>query len=322
MLKNTMFVIPTEPGDPVSSVFVDGNSIVVGTLLGKVQVYDINRNSRKVVAGFSDEGVRGIYLQDGTIYATVGDLHCRQIRIMDPYDQLETKFNRRSTSSGFKYVIQKFNQVTIFYPGMTIFIDVCTNVQSMCPFKLQHPMALNVCPIDCYHYQVILSEFPVSDLSPPPPRKFKVMDVSTGDLKCELFDPRISQVRFINEHLLVLFAANKWFIIYDILLKKEISKYSNFHKSDVVAIDCSLCIGDAGRPWISSVGSNGSVVVWNYETGKVEGESGQLRSPCFSLGFPYCIQAYYSSEKNIFQIALSDDYGVHYLELARPQTQV
>ena len=311
MTNAVKFVVPTKPGDPISSVFIDGKSILTGTLLGEVVYYDIANNTRKVLAGFSDEAIRGLFLLDGTAYVTVGDLYCRQIRVSDPYDQLEMKFNRRSTSSGFKYVLQKFSQVTIIYPGMTIFVDVVSNTQSMCPYKLHQPMVMNVCPVDSYQYQLLFSEFPVSDLCPPPPRKFKLVDVSTGELKCELLDSKITNARFTNERTLVYFSGRN-FVVFDIPSKKERSKYSNFNKSDIIAMDCSLCMGDSGRPLVVSVGQRGSVVVWNYETGKILAE-GHLTNPCFSLGFAYCVQCF--SEGEVFHIALSDDYGVHYLEL-------
>jgi hypothetical protein len=313
MTDSVKFVIPTKPGDPISSLFLDGKEIVAGTFLGEVVYYDIGSNKRRILAGFSDEAIRGLLIQDRTVYATVGDLYCRQIRIQDPLDQLEMKFNRRSTSSGFKYVLQKFSQVTILYPGMTIFVDVVSNTQSMCPYKLQQPMVMNVCPVDSFQYQLLFTEFPVSDLCPPPVRKFKLVDVSTGELKCELEDAGISQARFVSSTTLVYFSRNN-FVVFDIVSKKERSRFSNFNKSDVVAMDCSPCMGDSGRPLVVTVGRNGSIVVWNYDTGKIEAE-GRISDPCFSLGYAYCVQCF--AEGGVFQIAVSDDYGVYYVELRK-----
>jgi WD40 repeat protein len=313
MSHESKFVVPVEPGDPVCSLFISSDSIVTGSYLGTIVHYDIPRNSRRILCGFSDDAVRGVFMHEGTVYGTVGDLHCKHIRIRDPYDQLEMKFNRRSTASGFKYVIQKFGQVTVFYPGMTIFIDVISNMQTMCPFKLQQAMVMNVCPVDSYQYQLLFTEFPVSDTIPPPPRKFKFVDVSTGEVRFELNDPNITHARFVNERAVVYFSRNK-FVVFDLSSKKQTSRFDNFHRSDIVAIDCSLCMGESPFPFVVSVGVDGSVIIWNYESGKVVGK-GQLRNPCFSLGYAYCVQCF--PNISMFQVALSDDYGVHYLEIRK-----
>ena len=314
-------VVSTEPGDPISTVFADGSVVITGTMLGRIWVYDIQRNSRRMLAGFSDDAVRGLYVQDGTLYATIGDLHCRQIRLGDPYDQLETKFNRRSTSSGFKYIFQKFGQITIFYPGMTTFMDVLTNSQSMCPFKLQQAMIMNVCPIDSYQYLLLYSEFPIADVSPPPPRKYKVVDVSSGELRCEIPDSHITHAKFVNERCLIYFSG-KSFVVFDLITKGELNRFPNFHRSDVMAMDCSICLGESDcPPFVVSSAVNGSIIVWNYQTGKVVGRA-TLRQPCFSLGFAYCLQG--SLEGTNVHIAVSDDYGVHHVSInsGEPPLQV
>ena len=308
-----MLVIPAEPGDPISAVFIDENYVASGSHMGKVWVYNIERNSRRMIAGFSEDAIRGLYIQDGTLYVTVGDQQCRQIRICDPYDQIETRFNRRSTSSGFKYVFQKFNQVTVFYPGMTTFIDVVTNSQSMCPFKLQQPTILNVCPVDCFQYRVLFSEFAVTDAADPPPRKFKIMDVSTGDLKWQHVDPGLTQARFISNSQVVYFSVNR-LVILNADSGNIDRSFSNFHRSDVVAMDCSMCMGSEGKPFVASVGANGSVCVWNHESGTIVGR-GTLSQFSFSLGNPYHVQA--RAEDARFLITVSDDNGVHYLSCAR-----
>lgn len=320
-MKLAKLIIPTDPGDPISAIFIDSSTVVVGSMLGRIWSFDTSRNSRRMLAGFSDDAIRGLYVQDGTIFATVGDLHCRQIRINDPFDQLEMKFNRRSTASGFKYVFQKFNQVTILYPGMTTFIDVANNSQTMCPFKLQQATVVSICPVDCYQYLLLFTEFPVSDSSPPPSRKFKLVDISTGQLKSELSDSAITHARFVNEHLLV-YVTKKEFVVFDIIVHKEVSRYPNLHRCEIMALDCSICLGESGTPpLVVSAGKDGSLIVWSYETGQIVSR-GTLPQPCFSLGFAYCVQGYLSAPSatedalsGFIDVAASDDHGVHYVRL-------
>lgn len=320
-MKSAKLIIPTEPGDPISSVFVDSSVVVAGSLLGRVWIYDPSRNTRRMLAGFSDDAIRGLYVQDGTVFATVGDIHCRQIREKDPFDQLEMKFNRRSTASGFKYVFQKFNQVTILYPGMTTFVDVANNSQTMCPFKLQQATVVSICPVDCYQYLLLFTEFPVSDSSPPPSRRFKLVDISTGQLKHEFSDSSITHARFINERLLV-FVTKGNIVVFDLIARKEVSRYRNFHRSEIVALDCSICLGEAGTPpVVVSAGKDGSIIAWNYDTGQIIAR-GSLPQPCFSLGFAYVVQGYLSGNhasghitSGFVHVAMSDDHGVHFLRL-------
>ena len=303
-------MIPAELGDPVSSLFIDGDFIASGTLLGKIWLYRIGKNTRKMFAGFSDEAVRGVYVQDSTLYATIGDQLCRQYRVNDPYDQLDLKFNRRSNGSGFKHVIQHFNQATVFYPGMTMFVDVVTSSQSMCPYKLQRPTIMNVCPIDCYQYQVLFTEFGVSDTSQPPPRKFRLVDVSTGVQRWESDDVSISQARFINESTLA-YVKGRRLVIFDFTATKsrEIRTREN-----IVSIDCDLCMGRENPGLVLSLGEGGwlSVIEWN--SGKVH-YTYRIKQLCFSLGFPYFVKGFLDNEQRTLHAAVSDDYGVHYMRI-------
>lgn len=310
MSTTSKYVIPAEIGDPVSALFSDDEFVAIGTLMGRIWIYNIRRNTRKMIAGFSDEAIRGIYVQDGTVYATVGDQYCRQIRISDPFDQLESRFDRRSSASGFKYVLQRFNQVTIVYPGMTTFVDVTTpGNQSMCPFKIQQATILNVCPLDVYQYMVLVTEFPATDESTPPPRKFRLVDVAAGETRWELVEPKIVAIRLISKDELVYFAKAR-LVVYNFVTKTSLAEIR--HSSEVLAIDCSLCMGEEGKPWFTVLSVDGSVTVYNYVEGKAV-YVGKMKSPCFSLGFPYLVHSCWSD--SALTCAVSDDYGAHYLVL-------
>lgn len=315
-------VIPAELGDPVSCVFIDGEYIACGTLLGKVWLYRIGKNTRKMFAGFNDDAVRGIYVQDSSLFATIGDQFCRQYRVNDPLDQLDYKFNRRSNGSGFKHVIQHFNQVTVFYPGMTMFVDVVSNNQSMCPYKLQRPMMVNVCLIDCYQYLVLFTEFGVSESSVPPPRKFRLVDVSTGFVRWESDDVRISQARFINDSTIVYVKGRKM-VVFDFAENKS-RELTTSHKSDVIAIDCGLCMGAQCPGLILSLGRGGTVSAIEWTTGKERYFSKLIKRVSFSLGFPYWVKGCVDEQQTL-HAAISDDYGVYYLRcdyLGKPDPPV
>jgi hypothetical protein len=307
-------VIPGDLGDPVSSLFIDGEFVACGTLLGKVWLYRIGRNTRKMFAGFSDEAVRGIYVQDSTLYATIGDQFCRQYRVNDPYDQLDVKFSRRSNGSGFKHVIQHFSQVAVFYPGMTLFVDVVSNTQSMCPYKLQRPVILNVCPIDSYQYLVLFTEFGVSESSSEPlPRKFRLVDVSTSAVRWESDDAQIAHARFINESTLV-YVKGRSFVLCNFAGNNASLREFPTSARDVVALDCGLCMGADNPGLILSVSQDGVISALEWTTGKVRYFSRLKSCYSFSLGFPYFVKGFLD-DKRALHVAISDDYGVHYMEM-------
>jgi hypothetical protein len=137
------------------------------------------------------------------------------------------------------------------------------------------------------------------------------MDVSTGALKWEHVDPRLMHARFMSGSELVYYSTGR-FVILNTESGSVGREFFNFHRCEVVAIDCSLCMD--GKPLIVSVGGNGSVIVWNHVTGAVVAK-GWLGEFSFSLGNAYCVQARLDSPRA--HVAVSDDYGVHYVALTR-----
>lgn len=349
--SSSRFVIPTEPGDPTSVLFIDDSYVVSGTFMGKIWVYDVGNDTRCLYAGFSDDAVRGLFIQDKTLYATIGDQYCKVVRLNDPLDQLEVKFDRRSGSSGFRYVFQKFNQVTIIYPGMTTFVDVVSNDQNMCPFKIQQPNILNVIPVDSFHYYLLLSEFPASMTGEEivrETRRIRIVDVSIGETIFTQPSPSITHASLIDKKHMLLINNSQFMTVYNFKDKIEVVRIRNLHKSaDVVAIDAvfhlrlnRVCSADdleapsgprrlstsssssaaslnfsTVRTLVTTVSSDGLVLTWDYTSGGIH-FSGQLAQFCFSLGFPYYVQTHWNDSDQKITAAVSHDYGVSIVTLA------
>jgi hypothetical protein len=346
--SSSRFVIPTDPGDPTSVLFLDDENLIVGTMMGKIWVYRILDDTRCMYAGYSDDAVRGVYVQDGSLYATIGDQFCRVMRIQDPLDQLEAKFDRRSGSSGFRYVFQKFNQITIIYPGMTTFIDVVSNDQNMCPFKMQQSNILNVIPVDSFHYYLLLSEFPASmsgDEIVHETRRLRIVDVSVGETVYSTTAKRLVCARLIDKKHVISVDTAGMITVYNFKDDVEVIRIHNFHKSDIIAIDAvfhlrlikpddleaSSSVPQARRSsstsssssinfptvrsLITSVSLDGQILTWDFTTGAIH-YSGQLSSFCFSLGFPYYVQTHWNDTEEKMSVAVSHDYGVSIVNLA------
>jgi hypothetical protein len=342
--SSSRFVIPTDPGDPATIVFIDDSFIVAGTLMGKIWVYNIKDDTRCLYVGYSDDAVRGVYVEDGALYATIGDQYCKVLRLKDPLDQLETKFDRRSGSSGFRYVFQKFNQVTIIYPGMTTFVDVVSNDQNMCPFKMQQSNILNVIPVDAFHYYLLLSEFPATMTGNDvvhETRRLRVVDVSVGETVYSFPTSRVTFARLIDKKHLVFVDNCQQITIYNFKDNVAVISIPNFHGSDIVAMDpvfhLRLTTSDdleasvphrrrssassssinfpTVRTLVTSVSSDGKIFTWDYTNGNIH-YSGQLTSFCFSLGFPYHALTNWNDEDQKISVAITHDYGVSIVNLA------
>ncbi len=321
----SFLVVRDDPGDPITAVYLDDTCVVAGTSFGKIWMYDIKENVTKLVAGFSDDGIRGIYIQDSTLYAVVGDTYCRHIRVGDLHDQIEVRFDRRSSSSGYRYVFQKFSQLTIVYPGMTTFIDVVSNDQSMCPYRLQGtPPSLNVLPLDAYHFHLLVSEFTETG------RKLRVVNVTNGQTVCDL-DPKMARfVKLIDKKLLVYCDKRRDIVVYQYTKREEVLR-KHFSNSEVLAMDSvfHLRLGDQYPPdeenqvntsssicpsgsLMTVVYRNGEVVCFNFLTGEIH-SSGRLAKFCFSLGFPYLVSSNWRAGQ--VEVVVSSDYGAHFLRL-------
>ena len=343
-------MIHTDPGDPTSVLFLDDDYLVAGTMMGKIWVYRVRDDTRCMYAGYNDDAVRGLYVQDGSLYATIGDQFCKMMRLQDPLDQLEAKFDRRSGSSGFRYVFQKFNQVTIIYPGMTTFVDVVSNDQNMCPFKMQQPNILNVIPLDSFHYYLLLSEFPASmsgDDIVHETRRLRIVDVSVSETVYSVLAKNVISARFIDKKHMIIVDNRGMITVRNYKDNIDVLHIRNFHKSDIVALDAvfhlrlttsidleaSMTIPQGRRSSTSSVSSSasinfptvrclvttvsadGQIFTWDFTNGTIH-FSGHLKSFCFSLGFPYHVQTHWNDTEQKISAAVSHDYGVSIVNLA------
>jgi hypothetical protein len=317
----SLLVAPDHPGDPLTAVFLTDTHLVCGTVSGKIWSYDVDGNRLKCAAGFSDDSIRGLYIQDSTIYATVGDSYCKQIRVTDHRDQLETRFERRSSSSGFRHVFQKFTQVTIVYPGMTTYIDVVTNEQSMCPYRLQASSSQNAVPLDAYHYHLLVSEFSESK------RKLRVINVTDGQIVAELTPDMAWCIRLVDRQYL-FYSNRKDLVVYDYIERKEVVRRRKHKSQEIVGVDAVFHLrlsqsesSEDGRDLtasapsphlITTVYASGDISCWDYLTGETLAQ-GRLAKFCFSLGFPYLVSSNWANGR--VEVAVTSDNGCHFVRL-------
>eukprot|EP00386_Alphamonas_edax_P009231 GDKI01030402.1.p1 GENE.GDKI01030402.1~~GDKI01030402.1.p1 ORF type:complete len:495 (+),score=90.68 GDKI01030402.1:1-1485(+) len=121
-------ITPVLRGDPVSSVYVDYDSVCFGTLCGRVVMCTLLpgvattpdntwRPNMKIhqLAAFNDEPVKGVYTEGDCAYATVGDLHCRVWSRTDSRQQRSFRFDRKNST--LRFVLQRGAHAVIFTSG-------------------------------------------------------------------------------------------------------------------------------------------------------------------------------------------------------------
>lgn len=67
------FLFQADLGDPISSIFVNELGCMAGSMLGKVLLYSFQEHQVEILSAFSDEGVRGLYLDQDVAFATLTD---------------------------------------------------------------------------------------------------------------------------------------------------------------------------------------------------------------------------------------------------------
>ncbi|CAE8717943.1 unnamed protein product, partial [Polarella glacialis] len=99
---------------------------VKGTLLGKVHLYSFEERQAEILAAFSDEGVRGLYLDQENGYATLTD-GCKGWRHASPHLQAGAvnfrSLDRKNTQS-VKHVLQRGPWACVLFPISSTVVNV------------------------------------------------------------------------------------------------------------------------------------------------------------------------------------------------------
>jgi len=83
------FLFAAELGDPITTVHVNEHGCLAGTMHGSVWFYGFENKEVEVLASFSDEGIRGLFMDEDSSYAVLND-QCKGWRMTQPHQQVGT----------------------------------------------------------------------------------------------------------------------------------------------------------------------------------------------------------------------------------------
>mmetsp|Transcript_28286 Transcript_28286/g.45560 ORF Transcript_28286/g.45560 Transcript_28286/m.45560 type:complete len:311 (-) Transcript_28286:24-956(-) len=150
-MPRTSYLFQTDLGDPVSCVFVNDFGCLAGSMLGKVMYYSFRDGEAQTLAAFSDEGVRGLYLDAEMSYATLMDV-CKGWHSEAPYQSsLSVNFRTwdRKNAQNVKHILQRGPWVLVLFPMSTTVMHVARQEHQHRSFKLfDYGTSTEVAPCD------------------------------------------------------------------------------------------------------------------------------------------------------------------------------
>lgn len=284
-------------GDPITSLFINERGCMAGSVLGKVWLYDFEATRVEELACFSDEGVRGLYLDQHTAYATICE-GARGWSIKPPFKQTSTLAFRNidgKSTQNVKIIVQRGPLVCVLFAIATSIV----NVEN----QEHHSRSFKICDYGPFS-EVALCDFDGETLAlidrarAPEPPTIRLVQLERGDV-IELSSlpggSRISLLRLWGPDCLVYVMGNELFV-YDYKLKEPRFKLRG-HRSEIVAVDAH----DPGM--LATLSSDATVKLWMGKGGDCF-ESLKVPDAGYFQGFPYFLQV------SGMRIIVSCDEGV------------
>mmetsp|Transcript_7044 Transcript_7044/g.9618 ORF Transcript_7044/g.9618 Transcript_7044/m.9618 type:complete len:198 (+) Transcript_7044:105-698(+) len=133
------YLFVADLGDPVSCIHANEFGVMAGTMLGKVWLYNFDTKQTELLTAFSDEGIRGLYLESEYGHATIcegaqswgrGDPHL-------PGQSLNFRFLDKKSSQSVKHVLQRGPWACVLFPITTTLVHLGHHEQQQqCAFRL------------------------------------------------------------------------------------------------------------------------------------------------------------------------------------------
>lgn len=288
----TTFLFSCEIGDPLSCIYLDDLGCMAGSCFGKVWLYNFEERSQETLAEFSEDGVRGLFLDGESAYATIGEptvgtrVWRRDLRMGISQERREPQaelINLRTidkrVSSGPRRVLQRGDRVCLLWPTMTSVVNVSTRFHHTCDFKLiEHGSIAEVAPCDFDGDRLLLLDRSHGSSSVA----LRVVFLEKNELTQIADLPqahRVTLARLWQEDHFVYVVGGRDLYIYN-HVSKAVGRKCIGHRAEVVALDTEH------PDVIAALSTDAVVKLWNGKTGACVRT---LRMPeaQFSLGFPY-----------------------------------
>lgn len=322
------YLFQSDLGDPISCVQLGpGGACMAGSVQGKVWMLGgPTDNTRRlapgggseqpppraeVLAGFSDEGVRGLYLDEDNIYATFGEgsVGWRRAR---PHAQVGDRKcfrgldRKNQQSSNVKHVLQRGAWACVLFPLSSTLVNVSRKEHHCRAFKLfDFGTTAEVAPCDFDGDNLIIIDRTRMGGAPA----FHLVKLERNE--CQELDG-LPDAQWISILKLwgtdcVACAVGSTLYLYDYRARR-VRHTLRGHREEILAIDAR------DPDTVATLSSDGVVKLWNGTTGACK-RTLRIPGANFFLAYPYCLCMQDQ------RILISCDEGVYLVELG-PQSDV
>ncbi|CAE8635066.1 unnamed protein product [Polarella glacialis] len=233
---------------------------VKGTLLGKVHLYSFEERQAEILAAFSDEGVRGLYLDQENGYATLTD-GCKGWRHASPHLQAGAvnfrSLDRKNTQS-VKHVLQRGPWACVLFPISSTVVNVTRQEHHHRAFKLfDFGNSSEVAPCDFDGETLAI----VDRSRAPGPPVFRLVQLERNEL-LEIDNlpnaSRVSLIKLWGPDCLVAVTGST-LLVYD--YRQQQLRHTLRLGAEIVAVDAQ------DSEIIGSLAKDASVKLWSGRSG-------------------------------------------------------
>eukprot|EP00916_Digyalum_oweni_P001972 GHVL01003748.1.p1 GENE.GHVL01003748.1~~GHVL01003748.1.p1 ORF type:complete len:313 (+),score=45.72 GHVL01003748.1:47-985(+) len=299
MEKSSITIIfPFPKGDPVCSLYINETGSIAGTILGRVFLHIFEKKRSLCLAAWTDDAVRGVYMDSSTAWATVGESHASSWSLSNPKAYRQVRFEKPLTDST-KFVLQDGPLVVIVCKNVLWKVDVVTEVTECFQFQPLEDGTVTA-PTDFNGTHIAIAEWPKSRA-----RRVHVHATTTqcpveSVINLPKSSPSVTQIKLWPPGRLVTVFKQRCLHVWNLQDCSRIHEWSH-HTDDIIAIDGS-------KMRLVSLAKDGIICIWDTVGGCIA--SLYVPGATFSLGFPY----YIMSNSNGSKIIFSSDEGVLLVE--------
>lgn len=281
------FLFAADLGDPITSVYLTDVGCCAGTILGKVWLYSFDTKQHEELSAFSDEGVRGLYLDNETCCATIGGEGIRGWARAPPHTASGSvnfrSFDKKNTQN-VKHVLQFGPWACVIFPTSSIMMNVVTQEHSHCQFKLfDYGSSQELVPCDFDGKTVVVIDRSLNGSSPA--FRFVNLEQTESVSQIDVEDlPHRGSVTFAKlwgpDHLAYV-AGGSSVYLYDYRRRAPSHRLTG-HTAEIIAMDSS------DSKVIATLSSDAQIIRWDGATGK-QLQILHVPEASFFLGYPYCL---------------------------------
>jgi len=303
------FLFAAEFGDPISSIFMNENGCMAGTMMGRVWIYSFESKQVEMLTTFSDEGVRGLYADHEFSYAILNE-GCRIWSFENLQERGTVDFSSldKKNTHNVKYVLQRGPLACVLFPVSTTVVNVAQQGHYYhSGFKLfDFGSSTEVVPCDFDGETLAVVDRCQAGGNPV----FRVVQLARYDVTEIDCLPRASNISLVKlwGPDCFAYAVGNTLYLYD-YKKKETRHKLHGHHAEIVAVDARDTV------ILGTLSSDAVVKLWSGKRGDCL-QTLFVPEASFFLGVPYelCVQGK--------RILVSADQGVYLLEADAMVTKV